>query len=97
RNITGAVQGGVFFTLADFCFAVAANAPHILEQTGRLIISLSNSITFIKQPRGNKLWAYAEQISAGHKVCSYRVKVTDEYQTAVAEMLVNGYTVTKQL
>ncbi len=96
RNITGAVQGGVLFTLGDFCFAVAANARHLLDHSGQVVITLSNTISYIRQPKGHKLIAIAEKISAGHKTCEYRVSITDELDTPVAELLVNGYTVPYQ-
>ncbi len=96
-NMSGAIQGGVFFTLGDFCFAVAANAANLLEKTGFLVISLSNSISFVKQPRGKRLIATAEKISAGHKTCLYQIHISDELQTPCAEMLANGYTVKFEL
>ena len=41
RNAMGAVMGGVYFTLADFAFAVAAN----WQQTGT--VSLNSDIAYL--------------------------------------------------
>ncbi|MCR4962782.1 MAG: PaaI family thioesterase [Firmicutes bacterium] len=96
-NLSKAVQGGVFFTLGDFCFAVASNAANLLGKTGYLAISLSSSISFVKQPRGKRLIATAKKVSAGHKTCLYQIHISDEMQTPCAEMLINGYTVKFEL
>lgn len=84
-NAGGSVQGGAIFTLADFAFAVAANAGQPLT------VSLSNQISFLKSPRGKKLIAEACCVTSGKRTCFYRVSVTDDVGTAVAEMTVNGY------
>ena len=79
------VMGGVVYTLADFAFAVAANAAHPIT------VSLNNQITFLKPPKGAKLIARAREISSGKTTCYYEVEVTDELETRIAHMTVTGY------
>lgn len=83
-NAAGTVQGGAIFTLADFAFAVAANAGGILT------VSLQNSINFLHAAAPGKLTARAQQISETRRLCCYEVAVYDE-QRLVAKMSVNGY------
>ena len=85
KNAAGILQGGVSFVLADFAFAVAANAAHPIT------VSLNNQITFLKPPKGAKLIARAREISSGKTTCYYEVEVTDELETRIAHMTVTGY------
>lgn len=85
KNAAGILQGGVSFTLADFAFAVAANAAHPVT------VSLNSQITFLKPPKGRRLLAHAREISSGKTTCCYEVCVTDEQETSVAHMVVTGF------
>ena len=84
-NAGKTVQGGVIFTLADFAFAVAANAK------GRHTVSLNINISFMQQPKGRFLITRAKEIKSNRKVCFYDVSVTDELNTCIAQAVVNGY------
>ena len=86
-NAAGFVQGGAIFTLADYAFAVAANA------TGKQTVSLENQITFMHATKAQKLIAYAYEVSAAKKVNFYQVDVTDGEGNKVARMSVTGYAV----
>lgn len=85
RNAMGAVMGGAYFTLADFAFAVAANA----ETMG--CVSLQSSISFLRPAKGNKLIAKATCIKNGKRAAYYRVDVTDEFGNLTATVTVTGY------
>lgn len=84
-NANGVVQGGAIFTLCDTAFSAAANAG------GRLTVSRSADITYVKPGRGTCLYAEAEQIASGGSTCLYRVSVYDDTHTLVAYMTGNGY------
>lgn len=86
-NAGEVVQGGAIFTLADFTFAVAANA------TGKHIVSRSADITFLKPGTGKKLIATAKKISSGGKTCLYTVEVCNDEGKTVAYTTVNGFVV----
>lgn len=85
RNAVGIVMGGAIFTLADFAFAVASNH----EKPGT--VSLSANITFLKASKGSKLIAKAECVRDGRTTCYYRVTVTDDTGTLIAEVTSSGY------
>lgn len=85
RNAASIVMGGAIFTLADFAFAVASNH----EDPGT--VSLSANITFLKASKGNKLIAKAECVRNGRTTCYYRVTVTDDTGTLIAEVTTSGY------
>ena len=84
RNAMGAVMGGVIFTLADFCFAVAANTDKLS------VVSISSSIVYLNAVRGEKLIAEARCLKSGHKNCFFRVVVCDELGNSVAEVTETG-------
>lgn len=84
RNAMGAVMGGAIFTLADFAFAVAANAESL--QT----VSASSSITYLSSGRGDRLFAEARCLKDGRTACFYEVLVTDGDGRAVAKVSTMG-------
>lgn len=85
RNAIGAVMGGVYFMLADFAFAVAANH----EKAGT--VSLSSDISYLTAAKGSTLYARAECIKDGRTTAFYRISVYDELGTAAAEVNTVGY------
>ena len=85
RNARGAVMGGAIFTLADFAFAVAANAEEIPT------VTLTSEIHYLATAKGDRLYATAHCIRSGKSACHYRVTVTDEEEREVAELLVSGF------
>lgn len=85
RNAMGAVMGGVYFMLADFAFAVAAN----WENMG--CVSLRSDISFLGSAKGNKLIAKAVCVKDGKSTACYRVDVTDELGNLTATVMTTGY------
>ncbi|MFA6948781.1 MAG: PaaI family thioesterase [Eubacteriales bacterium] len=83
-NAMGAVMGGVYFTLADFAFAVASN----WETPGA--VSLSTNITFLSSAKGRTLTAKASCEKDGRSTCCYRVEVSDEFNL-LSVVTVTGY------
>lgn len=84
RNAMGAVMGGVYFTLADFAFAVAAN----WEQMG--CVSLHADISFLGAAKGHKLIARAVCLKNGRRTACYRVDVTDDLDNLAAAVTITG-------
>ena len=93
-NLGGNVQGGAIFTLADFAFAIACNYDDLANGKQAATVGQSCNIIFLKPPMGKKLIAKSKCIQKGRKISVYRVTVTDEKETNVAEMTGNAYTVT---
>ena len=85
RNAMGAVMGGVYFMLADFAFAVAAN----WEKMG--CVSLRSDISFLGAAKGEKLIAKAVCVKDGKTTACYRVDVTDASGNLTATVTVTGY------
>lgn len=84
RNAMGGVMGGVFFTLADFVFAIATNYKKVPT------VSTSAQINFLGQPKGTQLFGESVCIKDGKSTCLYEVKITDELGTKVALAVING-------
>ena len=85
RNAMGAVMGGVYFTLADFAFAVAAN----WQKIG--CVSLRSDISFLGAAKGKRLIAKALCLKDGRSTATYRVDVTDDFGNLCATLTVTGY------
>jgi len=88
-NSNGVVQGGAVYTLCDTAFAVAANAG------GRLTVSRSADITYVKPGKGTRLYAEAELVSSGKSTCLCRVSVYDDQHALVAYMTGNGFVIAR--
>jgi acyl-CoA thioesterase len=77
-NGLNTVQGGAIFTLADFCFAAAANSH------GTVAVAINVNITFMKAATTGTLWAEAREVSKNYKLGSYNVDVKDDEGHLVA-------------
>ena len=84
KNARGGVMGGAIFTLADFAFAVAANAG------GVPTVSVSANTMFMKGAKGTRLIARATLIHNGRTTCAASVRVTDDLGTNIAEVSLTG-------
>lgn len=87
RNAMGAVMGGTYFMLADFTFAVAANA----EKMG--CVTLHADISFLGTAKGNKLIAKATCLKDGKTTVCYRVDVMDELGNLTSTVTITGFRV----
>ena len=94
-NADGVVQGGALYTLADFCFAVAANNRVIIEKGQPNTVTLSANITYLRPAKlGEKLRAVAKCIRSGRRACCYEIIITAENNrdNAVSIITVSGMT-----
>ena len=89
KNAYGGVMGGAIFTLADYTFAVASNFNSV--QT----VSLSSNISFISMAKGKKLIAKSNLIKDGRSTCLYAIEISDELNTKVAYVTINGMKLVK--
>ncbi|MDE6539818.1 MAG: PaaI family thioesterase [Ruminococcus sp.] len=85
KNAVGGVMGGVYFTLADFAFAVASN----WQKAGT--VSINSDISFIGVPKSSKIIAETQLIKNGRSTCCYNVSVTDDIGTPVAMVKIIGF------
>ena len=84
-NSAGSIMGGVYFTLSDFTFAVAAN------WNKPLTVSLSSHITFLSVANGTRLIAEARCIKEGKTTCYYIVDICDDTGSLVTSCTMNGF------
>ena len=71
KNALGAVMGGVYFTLADFAFAVASNWQ------GDTMVSLNSQIAYLGAAKGNMLIAEAVCLKDGRTTAYYEIRIKD--------------------
>ena len=79
------VMGGVLFTLADFTFAVAANAgqPDTVLMTANVV--------YLSPARGPVITAEANCIKSGKRTCTYCVDLFDAEGNKVATATCVGH------
>lgn len=85
KNAMGGVMGGVYFTLADFAFAVASN----WQDPG--IVAVNADISFIGVPSTERIYAEAHRVKEGRTISCYIVEVKDENDKIVASVKALGY------
>ena len=86
-NAVDRVMGAVYYTMADFAFAVATN----YEYDGGATVTLSSQINFLGAAKGKMLIGEAEILKDGRATSFYKVRITDELGTKIAEVSTNGY------
>lgn len=80
-NGLGMTHGAAIFTLADFAFASACNSY------GQTAVALSMDIHFLASPPpGTRLIAEASEVHCGRRTGLYRMTVSDETGTIIAEV-----------
>ena len=89
QNAGGRVMGSVYFTMADFAFAVASNVERPMTFT------LSSQISSLKAAKGDILFAEAKVTQDGKNTCFAECEVTDNLGTRIAVVTVNGYRMTR--
>ena len=86
-NAANRVMGAVYYTMADFAFAVANN--YDIEEG--ITVTLSSQINFLGAARGKKLTAEARVLKDGRSTTFYGIDVTDELGTQIATVSSNGF------
>lgn len=84
-NAGGVVMGGAIYTLADFTFAVAANAG------SPVTVTLGSSIDFVSPSKAERLYAEAKCIKNGKSVCFYSVTVFEQSGRIIAFATSKGF------
>lgn len=76
RNARGVVMGGVLFTLADFCAAIAANSDCLSGDTAKLHwVSLDSSIHFLAPAVAGCLTARCVALKSGRTTALYQTVI----------------------
>lgn len=85
QNAVGHVMGGVFFTLADFTFAVATN-----HDATAPTVTVTSTISYLTVPRDNVLFGESRVLREGKRNCFYEIDITDGQGNLVAVVNTTG-------
>ncbi|MBR5933430.1 MAG: PaaI family thioesterase [Treponema sp.] len=83
-NANNHVMGGVFFTLADFTFAVSSNRGS--EKT----VTTNSTITYLGRLKGDTLISESRLIKSGAKMCTYEISIKDNLDNPIALIVTSG-------
>ena len=86
KNALGQVMGGVYFTLADYAFAVATN-----DLGSTPTVTQTSQITYLSSPKGGILYAETERIRAGRSTCFYKISISDDMGALIAYVTTTGF------
>lgn len=85
NNALGHVMGGVYFTIADYAFAIASNfkQPPTVTQTSQIV--------FLSPIKGDVIYAEAVRIRSGRTTCFYKIIITDSTGEQNAYITTTGF------
>lgn len=95
KNALGFVMGAVYFTMADFAFAVASNSD---ESNAYHAVTLSSTINMVNSAKSGDLFAEAAPIKDGRSTCFYQIDIyenLDDKKRPVAAVQTTGFKVGK--
>lgn len=95
KNALGFVMGAVYFTMADFAFAVASNSD---ESNAYHAVTLSSTINMVNSAKSGDLFAEAVPIKDGRSTCFYQIdiyEIINDKKRPVATVQTTGYKVGK--
>ena len=87
-NAVGGLMGAVYYTMADFAFAVAENC--ILD-SDTITVTQATQMNFLRSWHGGKITCTADIVKDGRYICLYEVKAFDKDGTELALIIVNGF------
>ena len=87
-NAVGGLMGAVYYTLADFAFAVAENC--VLD-SDTVTVTQTAQINFLRPWNGGKVTCPADIVKDGRSICLYEIKVFDKDNNELALIIVNGF------
>ena len=88
-NAGNRVMGAVYYTMADFAFAVASNPD---AGNAPITFTLTSQINFLTPARGRYLTAEARAVRKGRKASFYEAEIRDELDTLIATVSSTGFT-----
>ena len=92
-NAVGGLMGAVYYTMADFAFAVAENCE---LDSDMVTVTQTAQINFLRPWRGGKVTCNADIVKDGRAVCLYEVMVFDSENKELALIIVNGFKTAKK-
>ncbi|MCH4154488.1 MAG: PaaI family thioesterase [Saccharofermentans sp.] len=92
-NAAGGLMGAVYYTMADFAFAVAQNC----EPGGNtMTVTQSSQINFLRPWKCGEIICTADIVKDGRSTCVYEVKIYDGQGRQLVLAVMNGYKVSRQ-
>ena len=82
------VMGAVYYTMADFAFAVASNPD---AGDAPITFTLSSQINFLTAAKGEYLTAEARAVRKGRRTSFYAAEIKDELGTLIATVSSTGF------
>lgn len=95
KNALGFVMGAVYFTMADFAFAVATNSD---ETNDFHSVTLSSTINMMNSAKSDMLFAEAFPLKDGKGTCFYQIEIyeiIDSKKRPIAAAQTTGYKIAK--
>ena len=89
-NLSGYVHGGLLMTMADCAAGMAARGD------GRLYVTQSAHMNFIRNRKEGTLYARAKVVNRGRTVVIVRVEIVDEKDCLLAEGTMDMFCVEKK-
>ena len=87
-NAVGGLMGAVYYTMADFAFAVAENCE---LDSDTVTVTQATQMNFLRSWHGGKVTCTADIVKDGRYICLYEVKAFDKDGTELALIIVNGF------
>lgn len=85
RNAVGGVMGGVYYTLADFVFAVSTNFDQPVPT-----VTTVGQICYLSAAKGESLIAKSRLLKDGRSTCFYEISISDDLGNTVALVTMTG-------
>ena len=84
-NGVGIVQGGAYFTLADYAFALASNTDT------ETVVAIEVGMSYMKPTTSGTLYAEATLLTRSKSLVSYEIPITNEQGELVARFYGRGF------
>ena len=92
-NAVGGLMGAVFFTMADFAFAVAVNSDIDSEY---VTVTLQSSISFMRTVKTGTLTAKANVVREGKSTCVYEICIYSDNDIELCRVITTGSKIRKK-
>ena len=81
-------MGAVYYTMAEFAFAVAENCE---QPSDTVTVTQAVSMNFLRSWPGGKVTCKADIVKDGRSICLYEVRCFDINGKELALVVINGF------
>lgn len=92
-NAVGGLMGAVYYTMADFAFAVAENCG---LDPDTVTVTQATQMNFLRSWHGGRVTCRADIVKDGRSICLYEVRAFDEEGRDLALVIINGFKTAKK-